>query len=241
MLSHNQIKLIKSLKQKKSRHIHRLFVVEGVKSIEEFRTSNYCLKEIYTTDAQLASQWQATVITTKQMSQISFLKTSNIVLALVEIPLPTAVNLDGLLVALDGVSDPGNMGTIIRLCDWFGVEDLVCSFQTVDCYNEKVVQASMGSLSRVNVHYTDLEQFIHQYPEKVYGTFMNGESIYNQVLPKSGLIVMGNEGQGISKPIEQGVDIKISIPQFNKTNPTESLNVATATAIILNEFRRIAY
>lgn len=241
MLSHNQIKLIRSLKQKKWRQIHRLFVVEGLKSVEEFKRSNFHVKEIYTVDINTAKNIGGLLISEKQMSQISFLKTPSTVLALIEIPTQTNFNENRLLLGLDKVSDPGNLGTIIRLCDWFGVRDLICSENTVDCFNDKVVQASMGSLSRVNVHYVNLTKFIHRYKGKVYGAFMDGEVIYRLQLPKNGLIVMGNEGKGISKDIEQLIQTKVSIPQFGIDKQVESLNVATATAIILNEFRRATY
>jgi TrmH family RNA methyltransferase len=241
MLSHNQIKLIRSLKQKKWRQSHRLFVVEGLKGLVEFKNSNYVIKEIYTVDAKIAEQFNAILISEKQLAQISFLKTPNTVLALVEIPIDIAIDEQGLILALDHISDPGNLGTIIRLCDWFGVSHLICSENTVDCYNEKVVQASMGSLSRVQVHYLNLAEFIKQYEGQVFGTFMSGEVIYKQSLPENGLIVMGNEGQGISEEIELLTHAKVSIPQFGSGKPVESLNVATATAIILSEFRRAVY
>ena len=144
----------------------------------------------------------------------------------------------GLTVALDGINDPGNLGTIIRLCDWFGIEQLICSNGTVDCYNPKVVQASMGSLARVSVLYTDLKQFLGVSDLPVYAAFMNGESIYSTKLDKQAILVMGNEANGISKEISELVTQKISIPRFGDLQQTESLNVATATAILLNEFRR---
>lgn len=241
MLSHNQIKLIRSLKQKKWRQIHRLFVVEGLKSVEEFKRSNFHVREIYTVDINTAKNIGGLLISEKQMSQISFLKTPSTVLALIEIPTQTNFNENGLLLGLDNVSDPGNLGTIIRLCDWFGVRDLICSENTVDCYNDKVVQASMGSLSRVNIHYVNLTEFIQHYKGKVYGAFMDGEVIYKLQLLENSLIVMGNEGNGISNEIEQLIHAKVSIPQFGQNKKVESLNVATATAIILNEFRRAAY
>lgn len=241
MLSHNQIKLIKSLKQKKWRQEHKLFVVEGTKSVEEFKKSHYHIREIYTVDPDVATAMKALLISAKQMSQISFLKTPSTVLALVEIPNQTHFNNNGLLLGLDDASDPGNLGTIIRLCDWFGIHHLICSENTVDCYNEKVVQASMGSLSRVNVHYVNLVEFIKHYSGIVFGAFMDGEVIYGLQLPENGLIIMGNEGKGISREIEQLIETKISIPQFTEDKQVESLNVATATAIILNEFRRANY
>ena len=143
----------------------------------------------------------------------------------------------GLILALDDVRDPGNLGTIIRLCDWFGIEQLVCSNETVDCYNPKVVQATMGSLTRVKVLYTDLNQFIAETSLPTFGTFMDGESIYKASLPGEGVIIMGNEANGISKDIQDLVHSKIGIPRFGNLKATESLNVAAATAIILSAFR----
>lgn len=241
MLSHNQIKLIKSLKQKKFRIQHSLFVVEGMKSIAEFIHSNYQVEHLFTTDAEFAEANAGIQISDKQLVQLSYLKSPNKALALVRIPKPKKVNVSKLIVALDAVSDPGNLGTIIRLCDWFGIEDLVCSLHTVDCYNEKVVQASMGSLSRVNVTYTDLMAFLTTYPHQIFGTFMDGNTIYMTQLPETAIIIMGNEANGISEEIEKLITSKISIPQFGANQPTESLNVATATAIVLNEFRRTTY
>src|SRR5690606_9323670 len=147
-------------------------------------------------------------------------------------------NNTGLTVVLDNVRDPGNMGTIIRLCDWFGIKQLVCSESSVDIYNPKVVQATMGSIARVNVIYADLGAFLKDSAVPVYGTFMEGENIYTQKLPESGIIVMGNEANGIAPDIEALVSHKIAIPRFGDLQETESLNVATAAAIILSEFRR---
>jgi TrmH family RNA methyltransferase len=143
-----------------------------------------------------------------------------------------------LVLALDDVRDPGNLGTIIRLCDWFGIQNMVCSAATVDCYNSKVVQATMGSLTRVNIEYKDLNHFITDYKHDIFGTFMTGHSVYKHQLPERGLIVMGNEANGISKSIEDLVTTKLSIPRFGDVKLTESLNVATATAIVLSEFKR---
>lgn len=241
MLSHNQIKLIKSLKQKKYRQQYGLFVVEGLKSILEFVNSTYVIKHLFTNDSSFAKQYGGVEVSEKQLSQVSYLKSPNKALAVFEIPKPKDIDFSKLIVVLDGISDPGNLGTIIRLCDWFGVQDLVCSQHTADCYNEKVVQASMGSLSRVNVSYVDLLDFLQDYPHPILGTFMNGTTIYNAELPEKAAVVMGNEGNGISKAVAALVTSKISIPQFGLQQPTESLNVATATAIVLNEFRRLSY
>jgi len=136
------------------------------------------------------------------------------------------------------VRDPGNLGTIIRLCDWFGVQELVCSNATVDCYNPKVIQATMGSITRVNVSYVDLDVFLKETKTTVFGAFMDGENVYKAALPKDGILVLGNEANGISLQTEACVDKRISIPRFGELQATESLNVATATAILLSEFKR---
>lgn len=145
---------------------------------------------------------------------------------------------NSLKVALDAIRDPGNLGTIIRLCDWFGITQLICSTDTVDCYNPKVVQASMGSLARVEVEYVDLKDYLSNTKLPVYGAFMDGESIYKESLPQEGILVMGNEANGVHPEIEALVNKRISIPRFGELQETESLNVATATAIILSEFKR---
>jgi TrmH family RNA methyltransferase len=144
----------------------------------------------------------------------------------------------GLIVALDAIRDPGNLGTIIRLCDWFGVQQLICSEDTADCYNPKVVQATMGSLARVQIHYVSLLEFFEATDLPIYGGFMDGKNVYSEKLPKDGIIVMGNEANGISEEIIQKITHKITIPRFGNLQKTESLNVATATAILLSEFRR---
>lgn len=144
----------------------------------------------------------------------------------------------GLIVALDDLRDPGNLGTIIRLCDWYGVRDLVCSEATVDCYNPKVVQASMGSLTRVNVHYLNLTSYLRSQSLAVFGAYMEGASVYQMELPTDGIIVLGNEANGISQDLAAVIQHRLSIPQFGSQQDTESLNVANATAIILSEFRR---
>ena len=148
------------------------------------------------------------------------------------------INTTGLVVALDNLRDPGNMGTIIRLCDWFGITQLLCSHGTVDLYNPKVVQATMGSLTRVQVNYVDLPKFLEHQDIPVFGTFMDGENIYTQQLPQNAIIVLGNEANGISAEIENVVTQKLAIPRFGDLQATESLNVASATAIILSEFSR---
>ncbi len=239
MLTKSQIKLITSLGQKKFRIQHQLFIVEGVKGIKEFLNSSIELHTLFTTETIFEAPTQQTVLVTDaELKKLSALKTPNTALAVFKIPKSNPVNENALIVALDDVRDPGNLGTIIRLCDWFGVKDLLCSKATVDCFNTKVVQATMGSLTRVNVSYLDLETFLANSKMPKFGTFMNGKNVYEMELPKQGIIVMGNEANGISKAIEQLIDQKISIPRFGNLQATESLNVATATSIFLSEFKR---
>lgn len=243
MVSKNQIKLITGLQQKKYRKQHKLFFAEGIKVVQELLNSNFELHEVYTTQSAEASfnkvsDAKKQLITDAELKKISALTTPNSCLALFKIPENQPVNKSGLIVALDDVRDPGNLGTIIRLCDWFGIEHLVCSENCVDVYNPKVVQATMGSITRVNVVYTNLEEYLSKTELPVFGTFMNGENVYTQQLPIDGIIVMGNEANGISATIERHVTNRIAIPRFGKLQETESLNVATATAITLSEFKR---
>ncbi|WP_397363683.1 TrmH family RNA methyltransferase [Olleya sp. R77988] len=236
MLSKNQIKNITRLKQKKYRQQEGLFIAEGVKVINEFLNSNLKLVDLFTTDPFNIED--ETIITDKDLKKISFLSSPNTALAVFKISETENLNDNGLILALDAIRDPGNLGTIIRLCDWFGVKQLICSKETVDCYNPKVVQATMGSLTRVSIHYTDLEVFLKNTKLPVFGAFMDGVNVYKSTLPKEGVLILGNEANGISKPIEASVTNKISIPRFGDLQATESLNVATAGAILLSEFRR---
>jgi len=239
MISKNQLKLITSLSQKKYRTKHQLFVVEGIKMVHELLNSTFLLNHLfYTEDFEAATINNKTLISQDELKKISNLKTPNKVLALFEIPPQKTIQKDELIIALDDINDPGNLGTIIRLCDWFGVKQIVCSTNTVDLYNQKVVQATMGSLSRVQVNYTHLHAFLSDSTLPIYIADMNGQNLYETKLPKNGILVMGNEANGISKEINELDNHKITIPRFGDTQQTESLNVATATAILLNEFRR---
>jgi TrmH family RNA methyltransferase len=242
MVSKNQIKLITSLQQKKFRQLHKLFIAEGVKVIQELLDSNFVLEHLYVTESIFESlnNESKTVITESELKKISCLSTPNNCLALFAIPETEKPISSGLIVALDAVRDPGNLGTIIRLCDWFGVDQLWCTEQTVDLYNPKVVQATMGSLARVKVHYLDLEKEIQKANLPVFGTFMDGENIYQSNLPSEGILILGNEANGISTGIEKLVTSRLAIPRFGNLQKTESLNVATATAIFLSEFKRSA-
>ena len=240
MVSKNQIKLITSLQQKKYRIINQMFFAEGVKVIQELLNSNFELEHLYTTqyDFEDVLGKKKSLIHETDLKKISALATPNSCLALFKIPEEKTIIESGLIIALDDVRDPGNLGTILRLCDWYGVEQVICSKESVDIYNPKVVQATMGSISRVNVTYVDLEAYISQTNLKVYGTFMEGENIYKSSLPQEGIIVMGNEANGISEEIEGLIKNRITIPRFGKLQKAESLNVATATGIILSEFKR---
>lgn len=240
MLSKNQIKLITSLQQKKYRKQHQLFFAEGVKVIEELLRSKYELQTLYVTEPLdfKVSTDKIYTISPAELKKISALTTPNNCLAVFKTPTEHFSLKEGLIVALDDVRDPGNLGTIIRLCDWFGVEQLVCSPETVDIYNPKVVQATMGSIGRVAVLYTDLVSFLKTIALPVFGTFMDGENIYKKDLPSNAILIMGNEANGISDEVAQCMTSKLTIPRFGQLQETESLNVATATAIILSEFKR---
>lgn len=241
MVTKNQIKRIKSLHQKKYRKEYQLFIAEGVKVINELLQSSFVLDHLYISgkevfDVPLDKQ---TVVSIDDMKKMSALSTTPSCLAVFHCLPNTEIDFTDWVLALDDVRDPGNLGTIIRLCDWFGIAHLLCSNETVDLYNPKVIQATMGSVSRVNIVYADLENVLKEKSElPVYGTFLNGDNIYQQKELQPGIIVMGNEANGISKEIEVLVSNKITIPQFGPLQQAESLNVAMATSVILSEIRR---
>ena len=246
MISKNQQKFIRQLEQKKFRKREGLFVAEGTKVVGD-------LMKRYTPVAVFATpQWQAPegispqTVTDEELQHISFQQHPQQVLALFPIPSqeagdPLALLQDqALALALDGVQDPGNLGTIIRIADWFGISTLICSDDTVDAWNPKVVQATMGSLSRVNIIYTSLPALLDRLPGDypVYGTFLDGKNIYAEPLTPGGLIIMGNEGNGISDEVRQRVNRRLLIPDFHQGDTADSLNVAIATAITCSEFKR---
>ena len=240
-MTKQEIQFVRSLADKRNRDQERLFIAEGDKLISEIIASGLKVRNIYALEGHLSGK--AEVVSAKEMERISQLKTAASSLAIVEQPrhkTPSTAPADKLSIALDGVQNPGNLGTIIRLADWFGVEDIFCSEDCADCFNPKVVQATMGAILRVRVHYTNLPQWLAaQRDAKVYGTFLEGENIYNAELDKSGIIVMGNEGQGISDAVAKCVSHKLLIPPYPADRcGSESLNVAVATAVICSEFRR---
>ncbi len=238
MISNSQSRLITSLGQKKYRQRAGLFVAEGPKVIQELLGEGLRMKWLFTSQPSQVSSGSHFLISEAELKKISFLKTANSSLAVFEIPDTVSYTDSGLVVVLDALRDPGNLGTIIRLCDWFGVRQLICSEDTADCYNPKVVQASMGSLARVEIQYLRLSDFLDSTKLPIYGGFMDGKSIYSEPFPENAILVLGNEANGISEEIAERITIRVSIPRFGATQKTESLNVATATAILLNEFRR---
>jgi TrmH family RNA methyltransferase len=239
-ISKNQLKIITSLSQKKYRQKHHLFIAEGKKVVNELLNSSFEIDTLFATDefkTDISSD-KIIRILEKDLQKISNLKSSNKALGLFKIPDEKPLKKNGIIIVLDAINDPGNLGTIIRLCDWFGVHQLVCSKDTVDCYNQKVVQASMGSLTRVSVRYLDLEPYLQDAELPTFIADMNGANVYQTTLPKEAILVMGNEANGVSDKIKSLINNKISIPRFGEIQETESLNVATATAILLSEFKR---
>lgn len=236
-LSKAKQKWIRSLQLKKNREQEMIFVVEGEKSVlEGLSVFASHLEILVSLDAflqQIPSQFHSKtfLVTTKELEQISELKTPNKCIAIFRRP-NSSVLMDQFTIVLDGIQDPGNMGTILRLADWFGVKQLVCSKDTVDCYNSKVIQSSMGAIYRIPVHYIDLASYLTNTSQQKYGAMLNGENYKGVKYPKDGILIMGNEGKGVRPEIEALIDFPITIPRFGEA---ESLNVATATAILLAE------
>lgn len=249
MLSKNDIKNIKSLEQKKFRDEKGLFVAEGHKLVGELLGVFKCMlvagtQEWISSHKSIPAQRVETV-TPDELKRASLLRTPQDVLAVFAIPDGTAslaqTSANNLVLALDDVQDPGNLGTIVRIADWFGIKDIFCSKATADIYNPKAVQATMGAISRVRLHYTDLAKELSTLPEStpIYGTYLNGETIYNTGLSQNGVIIMGNEGNGIGSEVSKTVNRRLYIPNWPAGAATsESLNVAIATAIVCSEFRR---
>lgn len=238
MISKNQIKFIKSLSLKKNRVKAQLFVAEGEKIVNELLNSEFEIEHIYATkqfSGINSSQLPAvTVVSNDELSRISNLTSPNNVLAIVKVYQQELENNTGVTLVLDDVNDPGNLGTIIRMCDWFGVKQLICSENTVDCYNAKVVQSAMGSLFRVKIKYLNLATYFSAIDVPIYGAFMDGVGVKEQELPSQAHLVMGNEANGISSVISECITNKVSIKNIG--NNAESLNVAVATSILLHEF-----
>lgn len=248
MLSKNKIKYIHSLELKKNRKEEQVFVAEGHKLVGDL-LGHFPCRLLVATSGWLHMQEplvadEVIEVTQEELSRASLQKAPQEVLAVFAQPvyeLNPEVMKTSLCLALDDVQDPGNLGTIIRLADWFGIEHIFCSVGTADVFNPKTVQATMGALARVKVHYCSLPQLIDEVKGDVpvYGTFLDGEVIYKEKLSANGLIVMGNEGKGVSAEVEKRIDRRLYIPNYPQERETsESLNVAIATAVVCGEFRR---
>ncbi|MBF6628177.1 MAG: RNA methyltransferase [Proteiniphilum sp.] len=246
-LSKNRIKYIRSLKEKKFRSEHNTFVAEGVKLVFDLLATCRCqfiaaLPEILTVHPEIEAD-EIVVASERELKKATFLKTAPQMIAVFYRPDDEIEQIDlsdKLSLVLDGVQDPGNVGAIIRIADWFGIEHIICSEDTADLYNPKTVQATMGAIARVKVHYTEIASFLQQQSHlPIYGTFLEGADIYSGTLPGNGFIVMGSEGRGISSEVAEQINRKLFIPNFPAGRATsESLNVAAATAIVCAEFRR---
>jgi len=245
MLSKSQISFIKSLHQKKYRKENGIFIIEGIKSIEEFILSNYQVHSVYYL-AQYHSSLTALPANIKlfevnhaELDKISTLQTPQGILALVHIPKSTTLSISSLndefTLVLDGVQDPGNMGTIIRTADWFGFKQIICSHHCVEVYNPKTVQATMGSLSRVNIFYEDLPSILKDVEIPIFGAVLDGKSMYKTDWGKEGLVILGNEGQGITPEVMKLINNPVTIP---RTGSAESLNVAISAAILCADISR---
>ena len=242
MISKNQQKLIQSLKLKKNRVKTSLFVAEGEKVVTELINSDIKLHSVYCLPSFISKinvdSDAITEINEKELTKITNLKNANQAVALFEIPVFGKRSDDNnLILALDDIRDPGNLGTIIRLADWFGITTILCSHNTVDAFNPKVIMATMGSISRVEIIYCDLVEELSKTNKPIYGAFLEGENIYKTSKENNSILVIGNESNGISADVEKLITNKITIPQFGKLQETESLNAAVATGILLSEFK----
>ena len=247
MISKNKIKYIRSLELKKNRNKEGKFVAEGFKVVDDLLALQPADLIVATQEwlhgKHLAAQTEVIEVTEEELKKVSFLQHPQQVLAVFRQATSGdySINTSELSLALDGVQDPGNLGTIIRIADWFGITHIYCSQDTADVYNPKVVQATMGSIARVKVEYGNLLALVESLPADVpvYGTLLDGDNIYQQTLENRGLIVMGNEGKGISPALAKKVNRRLLIPNFPEGRATaDSLNVAVATAITCSEFRR---
>lgn len=237
MVSKNQRKQIQQLKQKKYRQLYRKFVAEGDKVVQEFLNLGWTCDLLCAQHPEKYSN--AIPVDVIIMKQITHFSTPSPVLAVFDLPQPSDLRLESVTLVLDGIRDPGNLGTIIRLCDWFGLSQLICSTDTVDCFNSKTVQASMGSLARVACHYIeDLPKFLSSQHQPIFGADIKGKSLYSFSFPKEGIYVFGSESHGLTKAMKAIINTQITIPNFRKDRGPESLNVATASAIFLSELFR---
>lgn len=246
MISKNAAKYIKSLQQKKSRIVEKSFIVEGSKSVIELIKSDFKIRTVYVTSVFLKEQKQLIYRNENkfeiieahenELSAVGSYTSNNAAIAIAEMKENVDLSMTGFSIALDRVNDPGNVGTIIRIADWYGIKNILCSPDCADQYNPKVIAASMGSFTRVNLFYTDLKETFRKFSLPVYGAYLEGENVHRQKFEKEGILLMGSESQGIRSELEQFVNYKINIPSFGHA---ESLNVGVATAIICDNIRRV--
>ena len=239
MVTKNQINLIRKIKRKRTRREKKLFIVEGKKSIDEFLTSNYELYKIYSTHPNEFNSDNVVNISSSELSKLSSLKKPNKHIAIFH-QKDQVLQKQNFYLLFDRINDPGNLGTIIRTCHWFGIDQIICSVDSVDCFNSKVVQSSMGSLSKVNVVYTDLIKFIKATNKKIIGTSLNSKSISDYSFQNfDGIIVFGSESNGISREIKKEINDYISIPKIVSNSSAESLNLSISVAIFLSKIKGI--
>ncbi|GEA59555.1 RNA methyltransferase [Vibrio comitans] len=241
MISKNQLKLIRALGQKKQRKAHGLFLVQGEKNVLELSNSQLTVKSVFATadflseNSQSLQGFECVEATLDELTKASTLVSNNAAIAIVEIPAVDVPKAEGLMIALDGVSDPGNLGTIIRVADWYGIKHIIASMDCADPYNPKTISATMGSFGRVFVSQLDLPSYLEQADLPVFGAFLEGESVHKKAFSAEGILLMGSESHGVREQAAKFVTDKVTIPAFGGA---ESLNVAMATGIILDNLRR---
>ena len=240
MVSKKDIKLISSLKQKKFRFLNKSFVVEGKKSISEFLDSKFELIKLFSIDCSFFADINRQVeVKSEELKKISFFNSPDDHLAIFKIPNQKSINETRLIVALESIRDPGNLGTIIRTCEWFGVNDIICSNDSVDCFNPKVVQSAMGSLSRISINYLDLNSYLKNTKLNLTGMTLNGDSLYtNKSSFEKGILIFGNEANGISDKLLSVLNQNLTIPRSINSDFPESLNLSISVGIVLGEIKR---
>jgi len=240
MVSKKDIKLISSLKQKKFRFLNKSFVVEGKKSISEFLDSKFELIKLFSIDCSFFADINRQVeVNIEELKKISFFNSPDDHLAIFKIPNQKSINETRLIVALESIRDPGNLGTIIRTCEWFGVNDIICSNDSVDCFNPKVVQSAMGSLARISINYLDLNSYLKNTKLNLTGLTLNGDSLYtNKSSFEKGILIFGNEANGISDKLLSVLNQNLTIPRSINSDFPESLNLSISVGIVLGEIKR---
>tara|TARA_B100001175_G_scaffold80173_1_gene67121 strand:- start:165 stop:878 length:714 start_codon:yes stop_codon:yes gene_type:complete len=236
MVSKNQIKFIRGLKEKKNRVLSKKIVVEGLKTIQEFMDSKYDLDQLYSTSSELIKNFQPELINDSQLKLMSNQRTPSGTIGIFNM-IDKSIKESSFYIVLDNISDPGNLGTIIRTCEWFGINQIICSIGSVDCYNPKVIQSSMGSLSRVNVIYTNIVKFLKSKSLPIYAADLGGKKFNKSEIFDECIWVFGSESHGISDEVKKIADFSFMIPKYKKDIKTESLNLPTSLGIILSSVR----